>query len=103
MIEQQRPVDLLRSLLLTQGADSREVGDFFALHRADHACAMCLIIMCASGAANTQAADAALRAFFVHGGDPQVFFPPLTPNVADANLDWSRNGSIADWTHMRCK
>uniref|UniRef100_A0A914UNX2 Nucleoporin Nup133/Nup155-like N-terminal domain-containing protein n=1 Tax=Plectus sambesii TaxID=2011161 RepID=A0A914UNX2_9BILA len=99
MIEQQRPVDLLRSLLLTHGADSREVGDFFALHRADHACAMCLIIMCASGAVNTQAADAALRAFFVYGGDPQMFFAPLTPNIPDANLDWSRNGSIAEWTH----
>jgi hypothetical protein len=101
-------VDILRCLLLDFGADSRQIIDFFQLHDAKQACAMCLTIICTSSLVDGNVHEAALRAFFLYGGDPTMasfapnaepMSPPPTPH-----LDWSRNGSIADWSHnIRCK
>ncbi|XP_013406007.1 nuclear pore complex protein Nup155 [Lingula anatina] len=67
-----RPVDQLRQLLLNNnGPDSEEVKAFFKLHRADQACATCLILACSKLAVDKQVADWAARAFFLYGGEAQ--------------------------------
>jgi len=55
MLTKLRPVDQLRSILIqNQGYDNIEVESFFKLHKADQACATCLILICSGLAVDNQ-------------------------------------------------
>ncbi|XP_067928624.1 nuclear pore complex protein Nup155-like [Watersipora subatra] len=87
ILDKLRPVDQLRSLLIqNQGYDNRDVEAFFKLHKADQACATCLIIICSGLAIDAQVIDWATGAFFMFGGDPTYEFAikPITlgPNFS---------------------
>lgn len=50
-----RPVDQLRNLLISyQGYDNPYVGAFFRQHKAEQACATCLILICSKLAIDVQ-------------------------------------------------
>ena len=64
------PVEQLTQLLQQQGPDSEDVKSYFQLHK-EQACATCLVLACSQQVVMKPIAEAATRAFFVHGGDPE--------------------------------
>jgi nuclear pore complex protein Nup155 len=71
LCSQIQPVEQLRQLLMAaRGADSDALQAFFHLHKADQACAMCLILATSTAPADQQVAQWATVAFFRYGGEP---------------------------------
>lgn len=98
LITQLRPVDILRQLLLdASGPDSSAVRAFFQVLREDQACATALILACSTSVQDSQLADWASRAFFLHGGDVKVnpvvtsVLSPTSPFVASPGLNSTPN------------
>ena len=86
IVTQLRPVDILRQLLLdASGPDSKAVRAFFL--KEDQACATALILACSSSVQDSQLADWATRAFFLHVGDAKIapvassVMSPVSPSI----------------------
>jgi nuclear pore complex protein Nup155 len=71
------PVEQLHELLVNYGADSSEVKAYFKLHQLQ-ASATCLVLMCSRSANHQQVIDLATRAFFLHSGEPELNFAPVS-------------------------
>ena len=80
VVTQLRPVDILRQLLVdASGPDSTAVRAFFQVLREDQACATALILACSTSVQDSQVANWAAQALYLHGGDIKV--APLS-NIA---------------------
>ncbi|XP_019645345.1 PREDICTED: nuclear pore complex protein Nup155-like isoform X1 [Branchiostoma belcheri] len=83
LLNQLRPVDQLRQLLLSNGGpDCEEVEAFFKLLRDEQACATCLILACSKAASDQEVSEWATRAFFRFGGEAQFAFP-VAPDITN--------------------
>ncbi|XP_006813173.1 nuclear pore complex protein Nup155 [Saccoglossus kowalevskii] len=66
------PAEQLRQLLLQHGGpENPDVEAFFRLHKEDHACATCLVLVCSKPTRDPQIVEWATRAFIRFGGEPQ--------------------------------
>ena len=80
IVTQLRPVDILRQLLFdASGPDSTAVRAFFQVLREDQSCATALILACSTSVQDSQLADWAARAFFLHGGDVKIAPSVMSP------------------------
>ncbi|KAJ2320739.1 hypothetical protein IWW52_001178 [Coemansia sp. RSA 2704] len=78
VLEQQRPVDMLRALLAQPAVADAQLRAFVGAHGLDETCAMCFTLLCADGAARAgmHVQGAARRVLFELGGVPRVAAAP---------------------------
>lgn len=69
----QRPVDLLKQLLLdTRALDTDILKAFFSIQQEEQACATSLILASLESPQNAELSEHATTAFFIFGGEPQL-------------------------------
>jgi nuclear pore complex protein Nup155 len=76
---------LRQSLFDASGPDSTAVRAFFQVLREDQACATALILACSTSIQDSQLADWAARAFFLHGGDVKISSHSIHPISSPAS------------------
>ncbi|KAL0269136.1 UNVERIFIED_CONTAM: hypothetical protein PYX00_006963 [Menopon gallinae] len=82
VITKQRPVDLLREILVqSRGPDTEAVKAYFHVQKEEQACATCLILACLQSQQNIQVSEWATRAFFLYGGEPKLISPATAINA----------------------
>ncbi|XP_051175538.1 nuclear pore complex protein Nup154 isoform X2 [Leptopilina boulardi] len=88
ILMQERPVDILRQLLLKQrGPDSEAVRAYFQSQSPEQACATCLILATLESSQNVQLSEWATRAFFLYGGQRISNAPNMEIHSGFSNLN----------------
>ncbi|KAJ1725920.1 hypothetical protein LPJ61_005547, partial [Coemansia biformis] len=78
VLEQQRPVDMLRALLAHPALQDAHVREFVAIYGLDESCAMCYTLLCEDPTrVGMQVLAGARRLLFEFGGVPRVEAPAL--------------------------
>nr|XP_047122862.1 nuclear pore complex protein Nup155-like [Hydra vulgaris] len=68
-----RPLEKLRSLLLSGNIETDAVASFFQQYGADQACAVCITLVCQCAESEAYIGDFAIQAFFRYGSGAQKF------------------------------
>ncbi|KAI9477672.1 Nup133 N terminal like-domain-containing protein [Coemansia mojavensis] len=76
VLEQQRPLDMLRALLSQPTVRDAELRAFVSTYGLDEACAMCYALLCADDTQPMRVDAAARRLLFEHGGIPRAAEAP---------------------------
>ncbi|KAJ2228265.1 hypothetical protein H4R99_000432 [Coemansia sp. RSA 1722] len=80
ILEKQRPVDMLRSLIARPALQDSQLKEFVSLYGLDETCAMCYTLLCASEFSQAyldmQVANAARQILFEYGGVPHFVETP---------------------------
>ncbi|KAJ2389919.1 hypothetical protein GGI05_003362, partial [Coemansia sp. RSA 2603] len=76
MLEKQRPVEMLRQLLVREASADGQLGEFMRHYGDDETCAMCFALLCADdaerAAAGMHVLNGARRILFEYGGVPRM-------------------------------
>ncbi|KAJ2112483.1 hypothetical protein GGF48_005327, partial [Coemansia sp. RSA 921] len=93
VLEQQRPVDMLRALIGQPAVADAQLREFIAAYGLDETCAMCFTLLCADDAAQHSGGmhvlGAARRVLFELGGVPHFAEAPAFPTAATADATGS--------------
>ncbi|KAJ2358010.1 hypothetical protein GGF43_001105 [Coemansia sp. RSA 2618] len=93
VLEQQRPVDMLRALIGQPSVADAQLREFIATYGLDETCAMSFTLLCADDAAQHAAGmhvlGAARRILFELGGVPRFAEAPAFPTAATAEVPGS--------------